>query len=172
MGRITSQSAVQDQVKCKRGRWTHLSRGREEVNHLLDSPGSVHVERDGDKVRSDRLADGVPLLVRRVLEQLLAEVVSERVRHEVREVAVRLAEDHVPVLGHALLELLLQVPAAVLVLAEGQNLALEVLDSSTGKSVDYSDINERQSAALTQQATSLREKTHTRCLGRARLACA
>lgn len=96
----------------------------------------MHVERDGDEVVGDRLADSVSLLVRRELEQLLAEVVAERVRHQVREVAVRLAEDHVPVLGNALLELLLQVSAAVLVLAQRKNLALEVLDSRASKSVD------------------------------------
>ena len=96
----------------------------------------MHVERDGDEVVGDRLADCVSLLVRRELEQLLAQVVSERVRHQVRKVAVRLAEDHVPVLGNALLELLLQVSAAVLVLAQRKNLALEVLDSRASKSVD------------------------------------
>jgi hypothetical protein len=39
----------------------------------------VHVERDGDEVVGDGLADEVSLLVRRELEELLAEVVTEGV---------------------------------------------------------------------------------------------
>lgn len=37
----------------------------------------MHVERDRDEVVGDGLADGVPLLVGRELEEFLAEVVSE-----------------------------------------------------------------------------------------------
>ena len=54
-----------------------LAAGREEVDHLLDRAGAVHVQRDVDEFLCDRLADDVPLLVRRVLKQLLAEVVPE-----------------------------------------------------------------------------------------------
>ena len=47
-----------------------------------------------------------------------------------------LAEDHVAVLGETLLELLLQVPAAVLVLAQRGDLALEVLEPRACEAVD------------------------------------
>ena len=96
----------------------------------------MHVERDVHKLLRDALADDVALLVGGVLEQLLAEIVPERVRHEVREVPEGLAEDHVAVLGEALLELLLQVPAAVLVLAQRGDLALEVLEPRACEAVD------------------------------------
>jgi hypothetical protein len=56
--------------------------------------------------------------------------------HEVREMAVGLSEDHVSVLGDTLLELLLEVSATVLILAERKDLALEVFDSGAGESVD------------------------------------
>ena len=56
---------------------TNLSASRQKVDHLLHRSGTMHVERDVDKVLSDRLADEVPLLIRGVLEELLAEIVAE-----------------------------------------------------------------------------------------------
>ena len=56
---------------------TCLPTSRQEVDHLLDRAGAVHVQRDVDEFLCDGLADDVPLLVRRVLKQLLAEVVPE-----------------------------------------------------------------------------------------------
>ena len=63
----------------KRVDWsdTCLPASRQEVDHLLDRAGAVHVQRDVDEFLCDGLADDVPLLVRRVLKQLLAEVVPE-----------------------------------------------------------------------------------------------
>jgi hypothetical protein len=65
----------------------------------------------------------------------LTQVVAERIDHEVREVAVGLSEDHISVLGVALLQLLLKVAASVLVLAQRKKLSLEVFDSDAGESV-------------------------------------
>ena len=59
------------------GTQTCLALSGEEVDHLLDRAGAVHVQRDVDEFLCDGLADDVPLLVRRVLKQLLAEVVPE-----------------------------------------------------------------------------------------------
>ena len=137
-----------------------LSRLGEEVDHLLDSPRSVHVQADADEITSDRVDDGRSLLFGRVLEELLAEVVAERIRHELGEVAVSLVEDHVSVSGIALLELLLEVSAPVLILAEREEVALEVLDPDARESVDYTSADRPGEQRLW---------THT--LGRSRLAC-
>ena len=59
-----------------------------------------------------------------------------RTGHEVREVAKSLAEDDVAVLRDALLELLLQVTAAVLVLAQVRDLADEVFETRAREAVD------------------------------------
>ena len=48
-------------------------------------------------------------------------------RHEIREVTKALAEDHVTMFRNTLLELLLEVAAAVLILAELRDLANKVL---------------------------------------------
>ena len=56
---------------------TDLPPGAEEIDHLLHRARAVHVERDVDQVLSDRVANHVPLIIRRVLKELLAEVVSE-----------------------------------------------------------------------------------------------
>lgn len=63
---------------------TNLSTSRQEIDHLLHCTGAVHVQGDVDQVLSDGLADEVPLLVRGVLEELLAEVVAEGVCVAVR----------------------------------------------------------------------------------------
>ena len=58
---------------------TCLPTSRQEVDHLLDRTGTVHVQRDVDEILRDRLADDVPLLIRGELEELLAQVVAEGV---------------------------------------------------------------------------------------------
>ena len=55
--------------------------------------------------------------------------VEKRTGHKVREVAERLAKDDVAVLRDTLLELLLEVAATVLVLAQAEDLADEVLQA-------------------------------------------
>lgn len=102
----------------------HLALRRQEVDHLLNGARSVHVERDRDELARDRFDQRVTLLVRRVLEEALGEVVGERVRHELGEMRENLVEDHVSVLWVAVLELLLEVAAAELVLAEREHVCV------------------------------------------------
>ena len=52
----------------------------------------------------------------------------------------RFAEDHVTMLRHALLELLLEIAAAVLILAKLRDLAHKVLKAGTRKAVDWRDL--------------------------------
>ena len=139
---------------------TCLALRRQEVDHLLNSARSVHIEGDVDEVLGDRFANDVALLVGRVLEELLAEIVPEWIcksnrsiialitkdenrstSHKLCEVSESFAEDHIPVLRDALLELLLQVTAPVLVLAQAWNLADEVLKTRAGEAVNYKWVN-------------------------------
>jgi hypothetical protein len=60
---------------------------------------------------------------------------ARRTGHEFGEVTVGFPEDHIPVLGNLLLELLLQVSASVLVLAQGQDITLQVFQPHSGESV-------------------------------------
>lgn len=53
--------------------------------------------------------------------------------------AERLPEDHVTMLGNAFLKLLLEVTAAVLVLAQRRDLALKILEAHACEPVDYKD---------------------------------
>lgn len=107
----------------------------QEIHHLLDCPRSVHVQRDANQVVRNRVNDRRPLLFGRVLEELLAEVVTKGVGHEFGEVAICLVEDHVTVLGVTVFKFLLQVPATVLVLTERKKLALEIFNANTCESV-------------------------------------
>lgn len=74
------------------------SRVGQEINHLLDGSCAVHVERDADEVVGDGFADDVSLLIGRVLEKLLAEVVAEGVYRDVSKEADRRPR-HVPVMS-------------------------------------------------------------------------
>ena len=56
---------------------TDLPPCAEEVDHLLHRARAVHVERDRNEVLRDALADDVALVVGRVLQELLAEIVAE-----------------------------------------------------------------------------------------------
>lgn len=112
----------------------------------------MHVERNIDQILGDRLADNVALLVCRIFQQLLAQVVPERVwqhnvrleeqtsqlrtGHQICEVAESLAENHIAMLRRIFLKLLLEIPAAMLVLTQGGYLALQVFQAGTRKSID------------------------------------
>ena len=64
--------------KCAKGQLiNHLSSSRQEVDHLLHRSRAMHVQRDGDEILCDSLANQIALFVRRVLEHLLAEVVAK-----------------------------------------------------------------------------------------------
>jgi hypothetical protein len=58
---------------------THLLRSRDELNHLLQSAGAMLVESNLHKGTSSVAHERVALLVVGVLQQLLAEVIAERI---------------------------------------------------------------------------------------------
>lgn len=93
----------------------HLVGGVARLDQLLDGPGAVQVVRRGDEVAGD-LLDDVGLLLRGGLhDDLLEEVVPERVVHHGLEVRQRLVEDHLEDGGLVQVELFLQEAAAVLI---------------------------------------------------------
>ena len=57
----------------------------------------MHIQRNVDQIRGNGVTDEVALFIRRVLQQLLAKIVAERVSHQISEVSKGLAEDDVPV---------------------------------------------------------------------------
>jgi len=96
---------------------SNLSASGQEINHLLNSASSMHVQRDIDQVRGDGIADEVALFVRCILQQLLAKIVAERVGHQISKMGECLAEDDVSVFRNSLLQFLLKISTTVLILA-------------------------------------------------------
>ncbi len=109
---------------------------REIVDHLLDRTRAVHVERDVDEVGCDGVNKGLALVLVAVLHQALAQVVAKRIDHELDKVGEDFLEDDVEIKFILLFELLLQVAAAVLVLAEQVQLADEVLERCSVETQD------------------------------------
>jgi hypothetical protein len=100
----------------------------------------VHIERNINKVLSDGLANNISLLVGGILQQFLAEVVTKRIcetlqenfvgaefilltSHKICKVTEGLTENHITVFWNPFLQLLLQVPATMLVFAEARYLS-------------------------------------------------
>jgi transcriptional accessory protein Tex/SPT6 len=78
---------------------------------------------------------------RRDLEEEVTQDARTRVAkgltsHEVREMTERLPENHVAMFSNALLQLLLQVPASMLILAHTSNLSLKIFQASTSKPIN------------------------------------
>jgi len=114
----------------------------------------MHVQRNVNKVLSDRFADDVALLIGRVLQEFLAQVVAKGIykgwvrkvlrkgdkspltSHQVRKVAERLTEYHVTMFRKAFLQLLLQIATSMLVFAKGGNLSLQVFQTRTSEAID------------------------------------
>lgn len=114
----------------------NLSASGQEINHLLNSTGSMHVQRDVDQVRGNGIADEVALFVRRILQQLLAKIVAEGVGHQIGEVGEGLAEDDVSVVRDPFFQLLLEVTATMLILAQAGNFTNKILEAGTSKAVN------------------------------------
>ena len=87
--------------------------------------------------------------------------------HKFREVTESLSEDHVPMLRNTLLELLLEVPAPMLVFAQRRNLALEILEPHTREAVNWRRTDQRRNRKRTRTL-----KTDTHIPGPRRRACA
>jgi hypothetical protein len=127
----------------------------DELNHLLQCPGAMLVQRNLDHLRG-RVADqGRSLHVVTILEELLAKVVAERVRHQLNHMDVGLEPNHVDVLAAALFELLLEITASVLILAELVNSAHnrlkgQVLISSHGWSATSVSVTLQQQLDMHQ----------------------
>ena len=114
----------------------NLSASGQEINHLLNSTGSMHVQRDVDQVRGNGIADEVALFVRGILQQLLAKIVAEGVGHQIGEVGEGLAEDDVSVVRDPFFQLLLEVTATMLILAQAGNFTNKILETGTSKAVN------------------------------------
>lgn len=112
-----------------------LTRGRNEFDHLLQSSSSVLVESNSDEVLGRILNENSALFVVAELEELLAEVVAEGIGHQLNDMLIGLKPYHVDLLGVALLQLLLKISAAVLILAEGIDLATQLLKWQVCKTV-------------------------------------
>jgi hypothetical protein len=59
----------------------------------------VHIQQDGNEILSDGFADNVALIVRGELEEFLAQIVAEWVRHQFGKVTEHFTEDHVAKTG-------------------------------------------------------------------------
>ena len=89
----------------------------EQVDELLRRTRPVHVDGDAHEVSARLLHDLEPLCGRAVLEQLLAQVVAERVGHELHDVVEHLVEDHAGDARAVLVQQLLERAAPLLVFA-------------------------------------------------------
>ena len=99
------------------------------VEKLLDNPAAVHLDGEGVHVGEDGHKDAPLLLLAPVLHKLLDDIVSEHVRHQ-GELGSRnlLPQPALLVLGGGL-QLLLDEPGAVLVLAELDHVRLQLPQS-------------------------------------------
>ena len=96
----------------------------------------MHVQRNVYKIRSNGVTDEVALFVRSILQQLLAEVIAERVGHQIGEVGKGFVEDDISVFRGTFLQFLLQITTTVLILAQTGNFTHEVLKAGPSKTVN------------------------------------
>lgn len=110
----------------------NLLRRADILNHLLQGACSMLVKGNADHVLGCILYQDGTLIVIAELKQLLAQIITKRVCHELDDVHIGLSPNQVNLLRRALLQLLLQVAAPVLVLAQVVDLTLESLDWCVG----------------------------------------
>jgi hypothetical protein len=92
------------------------------------------VESNLDHLRCSVVDQLGTLIVIRIFQELLTEVVSKGISHQLHDVCLGLEEDNFDALRISLLQLALQVTTAVLIFAESIYLALHVLKRDICKS--------------------------------------
>lgn len=105
----------------------HLLRSADLFNHLLKGSCSVLVESDAHHVLRRVLDQDSSFVVIAELEELLAQIITKRIRHELDDMLIGLEPNHVNLITIAFLQLLLEIAAAMLVFAQLVNLATERL---------------------------------------------
>lgn len=96
----------------------NLLRGAHILDHLLERACTVLIERNADHILGSVLNQSGSLIVIAELKELLAQIITKRVRHELNDVLVGFVPNHVDLVRITFLELLLEVAAAMLVLAK------------------------------------------------------
>lgn len=98
------------------------------LNHFLESTSAMLVERDANHVPRGVLDQNGSLFIIAKLEELLAQIITKWIRHEFDDVLVGLNPNGMNLVGVAFLQLLLEVAAAMLVLAQVIDLIGECLE--------------------------------------------
>mmetsp|Transcript_65387 Transcript_65387/g.210775 ORF Transcript_65387/g.210775 Transcript_65387/m.210775 type:complete len:232 (-) Transcript_65387:672-1367(-) len=99
---------------------------RHVLDGLLDDAAAVGLARELQKVGHHGIYQGLPLLSRADVEELLDHEVAEDVASLVRGQRQQRGEDHLPLVDAGLVQLLLQEATAVLVLHELQDVGHDV----------------------------------------------
>ena len=106
---------------------------RQEVDRLLHRTCAVHVQRDAHEVVTDRFHNQVALRIGTVLQQLLAQVVAKRIRHQLRKVRKCLRKDQIALRRYTLVQLALQEAAPKLVAAQLRNVSTQLVELHRGE---------------------------------------
>lgn len=93
------------------------------LNHLLQGTSAMLIQGNADHILRRVLDQDGSLVIIAVLEELLAQIITKWVRHELDDVLIGLEPDHVDLFGIALLQFLLEVTAAVLIFTQFVDLA-------------------------------------------------
>lgn len=105
----------------------NLLRRADLLNHLLEGSCAVLVKRDAHHVLRRVLDQDSSFVVIAELEELLAQIITKRIRHELDDMLIGLEPNHVNLFLIAFLQLLLEIAAAMLVFAQLVNLAFKRL---------------------------------------------
>lgn len=80
-----------------------MSRSRNRLNHLLQCAGTMSILRNLHHLGGSVLNQHGALIVGTILEKLLAQVITKRIRHEIDDVLVRLVPNHMDLLRRSVL---------------------------------------------------------------------
>lgn len=112
---------------------TNLLRRTQLLDGLLNRTSTMHVLRDLHQRATDAANNSQALRRRALFDQLLAEVVSEGIRHEFHDLRHNFSKDQVASNGSlVLIEFLLQITATILILAHLEDLTNALLQGGVG----------------------------------------
>lgn len=105
----------------------HMLGDRDKLNHLLEGTSTVLVQGNANHLCRCILDKGSAFIISAVLQELLAEIVAERIHHQLGDVRASLSPDLADLGRVSVLQLLLKEPAAMLVFAQSEDLSNKII---------------------------------------------
>lgn len=116
---------------------SYLLSSRKRLNHLLQCSRTMLVQGNTDQARGGSLNKDSALLIVGEFKELLAEIISERVCHQLHHMGMSFTENHLNICRISFFKFLLKISTSMLIFAKSVDFVDQGFELNIGKSIRY-----------------------------------